>query len=236
MNDFQRQLLALLDSAAIIRGEGKSILLFKKQFHNLPASLIVYMDTEAKELAQSHKFLYLPSFSGEDRLMFADVMYTVYEYANGIDVYGYEKTIEGTTRKITLATIKSRKHGGDKGDYFSLYNDLRNDIGPLFMNVGFNMSNKNLDELAHIEIGKIDKFYNAGIVVVKELNDTTVNANRLKALNYARKDPHSLGIITDGYEFLVLTEEPYIGAWYFVSMDYAHFVGRLIKKLRMVLD
>ena len=74
MNDFQKKLLVLLDNANIIRGEGNTVLLMKNQFKEFPSSLIVYMDTEAQELAFSHKFLYLPSFSGEDRLLFADIM------------------------------------------------------------------------------------------------------------------------------------------------------------------
>ena len=150
------------------------------------------------------------------------------------DSNGYEKTNEGSIREVTLATIKSRKLGGDKGDTLSLFTDLRNDIVSLFPNIDFNIPRKNLDVLAHIEIGKNKQFYNAGIVVIKELNDITVNANKFKALNYAKMDVYSLGVITDGYEFLVLAEHPLTGTWDFMSMDYAHFVGKLIRNLRMV--
>ena len=233
MNDFQKKLLVLLDSANIIRGEGNNVLLMKNQFQNLSGSLIVYMDAEAQKLALCHKFRYLPSFSGEDRLLFADVMYTVYEYAHGIDVYGYEKTIEGSTQKVPLASIQSRKHG-DKGDVLSLFVDLRNDLIQLFPSVDFNMPRKNLDKLAQIEIGKKDKFYNAGIVVVDDLNETTVDKNKQKALNYAKIDIYSLGVISDGYEFLVFVEDPQTGFWKTVTMDYPHFVGKLIKNLRNV--
>lgn len=234
MNDFQKQLVAQLESANIIRGEGKTVLLTNKQFQNLSGSLIVYMDTEAQELAYSHKYLYLPAFSGGDRLLFADIMYTVHEYTNGIDVYGYEKTNEGSTREVTLATIKGRKFGGDKGDTLSLFTDLRNDIAFLFPSVDFNMPRKNLDRLAQIEIGKKDKFYSAGIVVVDDLNETTVEKSKEKALNYAKIDIYSFGVITDGYIFLVLVEDPLTGFWKTVTMDYPHFVGKLIRNLRKV--
>ena len=152
-----------------------------------------------------------------------------------MDVYGYEKTTEDSTRKTTLVSITGRKLGSDKGDSLSLFNGLRKDLCPLFPSIFFYMPSQQLDVLAHIEIGKKDKFYSAGIVVVKELNNTTIGANKKKAITYAKIDRYSLGTITDGYEFLVFVENPLTGFWNAVSMDYAHFAGKLIRNLCMAL-
>ncbi len=234
MNDFHRQLISLLDKAQIVRGEGGSVLLFDKQFSNLKASLIVYMDTEAKQLALGHKFLYLPSFSGEDRLLFADISYTVREFSNGVDIYGYEKTIEGSTNKITLASIMGRSKENEHGNYGALFVDLVNDLKPLFPDLDLSMPTQSHDELAHIEIGKNNQFYSAGIFVVPELSETAIGQNKQKAIKYAKIDRNSIGAITDGYTFISWKEQYNTGFLEEKTMDYAHFVGYLVSHLRFV--
>jgi len=72
------------------------------------------------------------------------------------------------------------------------------------------------------------------MLVFDDLNETTVDKNKQKALNYAKIDIYSLGVISDGYEFLVFVEDPQTGFWKTVTMDYPHFVGKLIKNLRNV--
>lgn len=234
MNDFQSQMIALLENAQIIRGEGDTVMLYGKQFKNISGSLIVYMDSASKDLALSHKFLYLPSFSDEDRLLFADVTYTVHEYSNGVDVYGYVKRADGATDKITLATIMARSRKNEKGNYGLLFDDIVKDLKPLFPEVDISIPIQSLGKAAHIEIGKRDKFYSAGIYVVSEINDEIISKLKLAAVNYAKIDRNSIGAITDGYDFVIWTEQYSTGMLNEEKMDYAHFIGKLVQNLRLV--
>jgi len=235
MNDFHSQLIYLLDSAQIERGEGDSVMLFAKQFPNLKSSLIVYMDSEAKQLAFARRYLYLPSFSGEDRLLFADITLTVKQFSHYVEVYGYEKTIEGTTLPVVLEKIEGRSIQNIRGNYGALFNDLVKDLKPLFSEVDISIPLQSLGKVAHIEIGKRDKFYSAGIFVVPEVNDLHISKYNALAVNYAKIDRNCLGVITDGYDFIVFKEQHNIGYVEENKMDYTHFVGTLVSYLRFVL-
>ena len=234
MNEFHRQLINLLESAQIQRGEGGSVMLFAKQFSNLKSSLIVYMDSEAKQLAFERKYLYLPSFSGEDRLLFADITYTINKSKNFVEVYGYEKTPEGATIPVVLTTIKGRSIQNHYGNYGALFNDLSKDLKPLFPDVDISIPLQSLGKAAHIEVGKRDKFYSAGIFVVTEINNQVIANNKALAVNYAKIDRNCLGAITDGYDFIVWKEQYNTGYLEVNKMDYSHFVGTLISYLRFV--
>ncbi len=86
-----------------------------------------------------------------------------------------------------------------------------------------------------IEIGKRDKFYSAGIFVVPEVNDLHISKYNALAVNYAKIDRNCLGVITDGYDFIVFKEQHNIGYVEENKMDYTHFVGTLVSYLRFVL-
>lgn len=234
MNDFHRQLIYLLDSAQIERGEADSVMLFAKQFPNFKSSLIVYMDSEAKQLALARRYLYLPSFSGEDRLLFADITLTVRQFRDYVEVYGYKKTIEGTTLPVLLAKIEGRSIQNGRGNYGALFNDLVKDLKSLFPNVDISIPLQSLGKVAHIEIGRRDKFYSAGIFVVPEMNDQVISDYKALAVNYAKIDRNCLGVITDGYDFIVFKGQHNIGYVEENKMDYTHFVGTLVSYLRYV--
>lgn len=234
MNDFHSQLIYLLDSAQIERGEGDSVMLFAKQFPNLKSSLIVYMDSEAKQLAFARRYLYLPSFSGEDRLLFADITLTVKQFSHYVEVYGYEKTIEGTTLPVVLEKIEGRSIQNIRGNYGALFNDLAKDLKSLFPNVDISIPLQSLGKAAHIEIGKRDQFCTVGIYVVPELSETAIGQYKQKAIEYAKIDRNSIGVITDGYTFVVLTEDFLTGILNEETLDYAHFVGTLVSCLRFI--
>lgn len=236
MNDFHKQLIHLLSTAQIARGEGDTVMLYAKQFTNLKASLIVYMDAEAKQLALDCKYLYLPSFSGEDRLLFADITYTVKQFENAVDVYGYEKTPDGATRQVTLATIRERSLQNEHGNYGALFNDLNKDLKLLFPNVDISIPLQSLGKAAHIEIGKRNQFCTAGIYVVPELSETAIVQYKQKAIGYAKIDRNCIGAITDGYTFVVLTEDYPTGILNEETLDYAHFVGTLVSCLRFIFQ
>lgn len=234
MNDFHRQLIYLLDSAQIERGEGDSVMLFAKQFPNFKSSLIVYMDSEAKQLAFARRYLYLPSFSGEDRLLFADITLTVRQFRDYVEVYGYEKTIEGTTLPVVLAKIEGRSIQNEQGNYGALFNDLARDLKNLFPSVDISIPLQSLGKVAHIEIGKRDQFYSAGIFVEPVIDEQVIKSFKHLAVNYAKIDRNSLGVITDGYTFRVWKEQYSTGLLEDKTMDYAHFVGYLVSQLRFV--
>lgn len=232
MNDFHQQLIRLLDTSSIARGEGNSVMLFAKQFSNLKSSLIVYMDSEAKQLVLERKYVYLPSFSGEDRLLFADITYTVKQFENAVYVYGYEKTPDGATKQVTLGIIKGRSIQNEQGNYGALFNDLARDLKNLFPSVDISIPLQSLGKVAHIEIGKRDQFYSAGIFVEPVIDEQVIKSFKHLAVNYAKIDRNSLGVITDGYTFRVWKEQYSTGLLEDKTMDYAHFVGYLVCQLR----
>jgi len=236
MNDFQKQLADLLDTAQIQRGEGGSVMLYAKQFSGLNSPLIVYMDSVSEELAFRRHYLYLPAFSGEDRLLFADISYTVHLYQNGLDVYGYTKSPEGSTNKVTLATIQGRTIHNENGNYGALFNDLQRDLGSLFPWICINMPMPKSKESALIELGIKDVMSYAGIYVVPTLSNISINQYKNPVVNYAKMSNLGIGAITDGYQFYVWLQKDASGLLYRERLDYVHFMCELISKLRFVVE
>lgn len=236
MNDFQKQLAYLLDTAQIQRGEGGAVILYAKQFSGLNSSLIVYMDSASKELAFRRHYLYLPAFSGEDRLLFADITYTVHLYQNGVDVYGYTKTPEGSTNKVTLASIQGRTKNNEHGNYGALFNDLHKDLGSLFPWIYINMPMPESKERALIELGIKDVISYVGIYVVPALSNITSNQYKSIIVEYAKTNDLCIGAITDGYQFDVWSQKDASGLLCQEQLDYVHFMCEVISRLRFVVD